>query len=73
VVAYRLPAKEHLDLHGTLNKVDCRAFPLMLTGNARDWFRRLPLGFVDKIEGLGREILGQFMAARMRKKLWDTC
>jgi hypothetical protein len=60
--------KVHLDLHGTPDEVACRAFPLTLTGNARDWFKKLPPGSVDKFEGLGREFLGQFMAARMRKK-----
>lgn len=28
--------RAHLDLHGTLNEVVCRAFPLTLFGNARD-------------------------------------
>jgi len=36
--------------------------------NARDWFRRLPLGLVDSFEELGREFLGQFMVARVPKK-----
>jgi hypothetical protein len=58
----------HLDLHGTPDEVACRAFPLTLTRNARDWFKRLPSGSVDKFEGLGREFLGQFMAAQTRKK-----
>ncbi len=58
----------HIDLHETPNEVACRANPLTLSGNAWDWFRKLPLGFIDKFEGLGREFLLQFMAARMRKK-----
>jgi len=37
--------KAHLDLHRTLNEVACRAFPLTLSGNARDWFRMLPPEF----------------------------
>jgi hypothetical protein len=34
--------RAHLDLHGTPDEVACRAFPLTLSGNARDWFRKLP-------------------------------
>jgi hypothetical protein len=48
----------HLDIHGTPNVVACRAFPLMFTGNARYWFKRLPSRSVDKFEGLVKEFLG---------------
>jgi hypothetical protein len=41
----------HLNLHSTPDEVACRAFPLTLTGNAQDWFRRLPLGSIDLFEG----------------------
>jgi hypothetical protein len=32
----------HLELHGTPEAVARRAFPLNLSGNAQDWFRKLP-------------------------------
>jgi hypothetical protein len=58
----------HLDLYDTPEEVACQAFTLTLTGNAQDWFRRLPPGSIDSFEGLGREFLGQFMAAQTNKK-----
>jgi hypothetical protein len=30
----------HLDIHGTPEEVACQAFPLTLSKNARDWFRK---------------------------------
>jgi len=50
----------HIDLDGKPAKVACRAFPLTLSGNARNWFRKLPSGSVNKFEGLGIEFLVQF-------------
>ncbi len=47
-----------LDLHGNPDEIAYWTFPLTLTGNARDLFKRLPQGSVDEFEGLGREFLG---------------
>jgi hypothetical protein len=58
----------HLDLHGTSDEVACRAFPLTLGGNARDWFRKIPPSSVDSFADLGRKFLIQFFAGRKRKK-----
>jgi len=58
----------HLDLHGTPDEVTCRAFPLTLMGNARDWFRKLPLNFVDKFKELSKIFLTEFLAFQTRKK-----
>jgi len=58
----------HLDMHGTPDEVAFRAFPLILTVNARHWFKRPSSGSGDLFDGMSREFLGQFMAARMRKK-----
>ncbi len=41
----------HLDLYGTLDEVACRAFPLKLIGNARDWFKRLPRDLLTNLKG----------------------
>jgi hypothetical protein len=34
--------REHIILHGTPDKIACRAFPLTLTGVVKDWFIGLP-------------------------------
>jgi hypothetical protein len=49
-------------------KVACRAFPLTLLGNARDWFRKLPLNFISNLDELCKMFLMQFMAVRVRRK-----
>ena len=34
--------REHIILHGILDEIACRAFPLTLKGVANDWFTGLP-------------------------------
>jgi hypothetical protein len=58
----------HLDLHGTLDEVVCRAFSFTLSGNARDWFRKLPPNSVDQFKELSKIFLTEFLAFRTRKK-----
>ncbi|XP_062155145.1 uncharacterized protein LOC133863185 [Alnus glutinosa] len=60
--------RAHMDLHRTPEMVACRAFPLTLSGNARDWFRSLPPNSIRHFEDLGRMFLTQFMAGRVRRK-----
>jgi hypothetical protein len=60
--------RAHLDLHGTPDEVACRAFPLTLSGNARDWFRKLPSNSVDQFKELSKTFLTKFLAFRTRKK-----
>jgi hypothetical protein len=60
--------REHLILHGTPDKIACRAFPLTLKGVAKDWFTRLPPKSVGTFKELGRLFLTQFLATRQRKK-----
>jgi hypothetical protein len=60
--------KEYLILHGTPNEIACRAFPLTLTGVAKDWFIRLPSKSVNNFNELGYLFLAQFLATRKRKK-----
>jgi len=48
--------------------VACRAFPLTLSGNARDWFKKLPPNSIRHFDDLGRMFLTQFMAGRVRRK-----
>jgi len=60
--------RAHLDLHGTPDEVACRAFPLTLSGNARDWFRKLPPNSVDQFKKLSKIFLTEFLAFRTRKK-----
>jgi hypothetical protein len=58
----------HMDLHRTPEMVACRAFPLTLSGNARDWFRKLPPNSICHFDDLRRMFLTQFMAGRVRRK-----
>jgi len=44
----------HIDLHWTPKKVACRAFPLTLSRNARDWFKKLPPNSICNSMGSGR-------------------
>ena len=60
--------RQHIVLHGTLDTIACRAFPLTLTGVVKDWFTRLPLKSVGTFKELGRLFLSQFLATRKRKK-----
>jgi hypothetical protein len=58
----------HLDHHGTLDKVACRAFPLTLSENAWDWFKKLPPNFVDQFKELSKIFLTEFLAFQTKKK-----
>jgi hypothetical protein len=60
--------REHIILHGTLDEIACRAFPLTLKGVAKDWFTGLPPKLVGTFKELGRLFLAQFLATRKRKK-----
>lgn len=53
--------RAHLDLHGTPPEVACRAFPLTLSGNARNWFQKLSLRSIDDFNDLGWKFLTQFL------------
>jgi hypothetical protein len=60
--------RAHLDLHGTLDEVACQAFPLTLSGNAWDWFKKLAPNFVDKFKELCKIFLMKFQALETWKK-----
>ena len=60
--------REHLILHGTLDEIACKAFPLTLMGVAKDWFTGLPPKSVDSFKELGYQFLAQFLAMRKWKK-----
>jgi hypothetical protein len=49
--------RSHVSLHKTLDAVACRAFPLTLSGKARDWLRNLPPRSIDNFDTLGRKFL----------------
>jgi hypothetical protein len=48
--------------------VACRAFPLTLSGKARDWLRNLPPRSNDNFDTRGRRFLAQFVSGRIRRK-----
>jgi hypothetical protein len=58
----------HLELQGTPDEVACRAFPLTLSGNARDWYRRLPPKSIQNFDEFGKMFVTQFMAGIVRRK-----
>jgi len=60
--------KTHMDLQGTPQELACRAFPLTLSGSARDWFRRLPPNSIASFEDLERKFVTQFLVGCKRKK-----
>jgi len=60
--------RAHLDLHGTPDEVASWAFPLTLSRNVVDWFKKLPLNFVDKFKELCKIFLTKLLALRTRKK-----
>lgn len=64
--------RAHLDLHGTPKELACRAFPLTLFENARNWFRKLPPKSIDSFDALGRKFLIQLLAGRIRKKPYNN-
>jgi hypothetical protein len=49
--------REHLILHGTLDEITCRTFPLTLTRVMKDWFTRLSPKSVDNFKELGYQFL----------------
>jgi hypothetical protein len=57
-----------MSLHKTPDVVACRAFPLTLSGKARDWLRNLLPKSIDNFDTLGRKFLTQFVSGRTRRK-----
>jgi hypothetical protein len=41
--------RAHMALHGTSDEIACKAFPLTLTKNAREWFEGLPSNSVNSL------------------------
>jgi hypothetical protein len=60
--------RSHISLHKTPDAVACRAFPLTLSGKARDWLINLPSRSIDNFDTLGRKFLAQFVSGRIRRK-----
>jgi hypothetical protein len=60
--------QSHVSLHKTPDAVACRAFPLTLSGKARDWLRILPPRSINNFDVLGRKFLAQFVSGRARRK-----
>jgi len=60
--------QSHVSLHKKPDVMVCRAFPLTLSGKARDWLRNLPPRSIDNFDALGRKFLAQFVSRRARRK-----
>jgi hypothetical protein len=57
-----------MDLQGTPHNLVCRAFPLILSGSARDWIQKLSPSSINSFEDLERKFLTQFLVGCKRKK-----
>jgi hypothetical protein len=57
-----------MDLQVTSQELVCRAFPLTLSGSARDWFQKLLPSSITSFEDLGRKFITQFLVGCKRKK-----
>jgi len=74
VASFRLPEKFKVPDIKTYtgqedpDEVACWAFPLTLSGNARDWYRRLPSKSIRNFDEFGKMFLTQFMAGIVRRK-----
>jgi hypothetical protein len=60
--------RSHTSLRKTPNAVACRAFPLTLSGKARNWLKNLLHRSIDNFDILGQKFLTQFMSGRVRRK-----
>jgi len=60
--------QSHTSLHKTPDAVACRAFPLTLSGKARDWLRNILPRSIDSFDTLGQKFLTQFVSRRVRRK-----
>lgn len=60
--------RAHSDLDGTPNEEVCRTFLLTLSGNAHNWFKKLPPNSFDKFKELSKIFLKEFLALWTRKK-----
>jgi hypothetical protein len=60
--------RSQISLHKTPEAVECQAFPLTLSGKARDWLKNLPPRSIDSFDALGRKFLAQFVSGRARRK-----
>jgi hypothetical protein len=58
----------HLALHAMLNEIVCRAFPMTLSGNTREWFWGLMHNSISTFEDLAWIFLTQFLGPGERKK-----
>ncbi|XP_040987743.1 uncharacterized protein LOC121235461 [Juglans microcarpa x Juglans regia] len=60
--------RTHMTLHGFLEEIVCRAFPLTLKGSACVWFVSLALKSMDSFSELVRQFLTQFVSSRRRRR-----
>jgi hypothetical protein len=65
--------REHIILHGTLDEIACRAFPLTLKGVAKDWFTGLPPKSVGTFKELGCMFLTQSLQHERGRRVSLVC
>jgi hypothetical protein len=59
--------RAHVAFRGVPNEIACKAFPLTLTGLAREWFTSIPLNTIDNFTNLAKHFLTHFISTHMRK------
>lgn len=60
--------KGHMTLHEFPREILSLAFPLILKGMTRGWFRNLQASSITSFEKICRQFLMQFMASRRRRQ-----
>jgi hypothetical protein len=59
--------RAHVALRGVPDEIACKAFPLTLTGTAREWFASIPPNTIDNFTDLAKHFLANFMSTHRRK------
>ena len=60
--------KNHMELHGYQDPIQCRAFAITLKGPALAWFNRLPPSSVSSFTELSIAFVSRFIRARTYRK-----
>ena len=60
--------KNHMDMHGYQDPVQCRAFAITLKGPALAWYNRLPPSSISSFRELSIAFVSHFIGARTYRK-----
>lgn len=60
-------------LHGCLDAILYKYFPLTLAGEARNWYGNLALRLLSSYSVLSQKFIPQFQGRGARKRMKNTC